>query len=640
MSTRAPDPCAAIGGKKWVSPKEVRACFNSYKVDGATRSNILDVAEKTSAFHTSVNYQLSAPAPFSDIHENLLQDISRMRRESYASEYEFHIDISRTFKRLNDGHCVWVNYCYVSLFVNYLPTPLSLLTAADGTQSVHISPEAFSVASAEFPDQIDLWQNSLPGPLKGKLESFSGAKVLLINGKVPFEAVNDNAAIAGSYQALSARQSGYFSSYRVAGGAWGYLLGQFAQQSLPLDDHAILTVQRANHTIPETIILPYRSRIGSTAVPFTDTASWRTNNCRALDDTNGIDYYSATKPEGRVKPAERRHLMNEALDVSPFTNIALPGPLVPGLVAIGGSDAAAKFYLAKDGKTGVLALGSFSDSDYYGFLNGLLTGLQTLKSAGATQLIVDVTNNGGGYICAAHWLHRIIAGPKSTTVPQAGFDTTSRDGPLAQLIVKSIVYNKTDPDNFLLYNPINRRDAKENFFAADNDWLQPPVPLVINGRRDAFSQRQCQPEGFPGDPPAEALFDTKKVAIVSNGRCASSCSLFSIAMAKLEGSKTVAVGGKKDVKQRYCGTIGGQSTDFATIDSEIKTAGLKNHILSPPDLNVNGVLGITWRLAFGVDKPNEPAEWQEHAADLNLPLSASLSNNPVAIWEEVARRLF
>jgi len=41
-------------------------------------------------------------------------------------------------------------------------------------------------------------------------------------------------------------------------------------------------------------------------------------------------------------------------------------------------------------------------------------------------------------------------------------------------------------------------------------------------------------------------------------------------MNKLEGSKTVVVGGKNDVKQQYCGVIGGQSTDFSTIDTEIK----------------------------------------------------------------------
>ena len=41
-------------------------------------------------------------------------------------------------------------------------------------------------------------------------------------------------------------------------------------------------------------------------------------------------------------------------------------------------------------------------------------------------------------------------------------------------------------------------------------------------------------------------------------------------MNKEEGSKTVVLGGKNDVQQQYCGTVGGQSTDFSTIDTEIK----------------------------------------------------------------------
>ncbi|KAJ7938885.1 hypothetical protein B0H13DRAFT_1587297, partial [Mycena leptocephala] len=69
------DPCAVIGGKEWLTPADVRACFSSFKVDPAIKSNvrkrfstpihmiikysqILDVVSKTLAFHTSVNYQL------------------------------------------------------------------------------------------------------------------------------------------------------------------------------------------------------------------------------------------------------------------------------------------------------------------------------------------------------------------------------------------------------------------------------------------------------------------------------------------------------------------------------------------------------------------------------------------------------
>ncbi|KAJ6600067.1 hypothetical protein B0H10DRAFT_1958930 [Mycena sp. CBHHK59/15] len=163
------DPCAIIGGKKWVAPSEVRACYSSVKVDPTIKSNILDVVSKTLAFHTSVNYQITAPEPFSQfVH---VKDLARISKSEYASDYDLHIDLSRTLKRLNDGHCVWVNSCYDSLFLNFLPLPLALLTEEDGCQNVHIVPAAFQVASAEFPDEISVWQDALPGSLKGKLES-------------------------------------------------------------------------------------------------------------------------------------------------------------------------------------------------------------------------------------------------------------------------------------------------------------------------------------------------------------------------------------------------------------------------------------------------------------------------------------
>jgi len=168
------------------------------------------------------------------------------------------------------------------------------------------------------------------------------------------------------------------------------------------------------------------------------------------------------------------------------------------------------------------------------------------------------------------------------------------------------------------------------------DWMASPEKTLINGREDAFSQRlgqECQP--FDMRPPAEALLDPKKVAIVSNGRCGSSCSLFSITMAKEDGAKTVVVGGNKEVPQQYCGTVGGQSTRFSYIDTEIKTAGLKNHSLAPPDFITNSVQGITWRLGFGIWNANEPEEWQSHPADYNLLLTNVTVNNPVAIWEAV-----
>jgi hypothetical protein len=86
----------------------------------------------------------------------------------------------------------------------------------------------------------------------------------------------------------------------------------------------------------------------------------------------------------------RKHLVNVILDTSPLSNVVLPPVLQPGLPPVTGSRNAAQFFMLTDGKTGVLALGSFSDVDYFAFLDSLLQGLVSLKSRGATQLVVDV----------------------------------------------------------------------------------------------------------------------------------------------------------------------------------------------------------------------------------------------------------
>ena len=76
-------------------------------------TQIIEVVNKTLAFHTSTNYQKLAPPPFTlDVHEDILADLARISHQKYANDFDLHIDLSRSVKRLNDGHCVYINYCY------------------------------------------------------------------------------------------------------------------------------------------------------------------------------------------------------------------------------------------------------------------------------------------------------------------------------------------------------------------------------------------------------------------------------------------------------------------------------------------------------------------------------------------------
>ena len=81
-----------------------------------------------------------------------------------------------------------------------------------------------------------------------------------------------------------------------------------------------------------------------------------------------------------------------------------------------------------------------------------------------------------------------IIGPRESTEPQAGLDTTTRAGPLARLIVENIV-SGGDPKEHLLYNPTRWTNASHHPFPAATEWMK-PIDVMINGHEDSFSQRK------------------------------------------------------------------------------------------------------------------------------------------------------
>lgn len=370
-----------------------------------------------------------------------------------------------------------------------------------------------------------------------------------INGKDPWDSVAASASVIGGFQALSTRENSFFASYQLGATDWSYRMGDFAAKSLPpTSDTVTLTVIPAGSTAQETITVPYISRFGSNSTAFTDGPSLWEANCLAKADTNGVDYFvnltrqpdfsasdagSVTRvnPAPRfappIPPEDRKRPIAALIDVADVEPLSLPPHLQPPapIAALG----TARFNL--DGKVGILSLGSFATgADFDDWFQILKSGIMELKEQGATHLIVDVTNNGGGYVCVAHWLHRLLAGPGPATEPQAGFDTKARYSPLASKIVQWVADGNAPERETLLYDPLNWKFANSTVtFPRDYNWLEPPVKEVINGHDDAFSQRigeECHP--YPFEPLSEAPFAMENIGIINNGRCASSCAIFTV----------------------------------------------------------------------------------------------------------------
>ena len=54
-------------------------------------------------------------------------------------------------------------------------------------------------------------------------------------------------------------------------------------------------------------------------------------------------------------------------------------------------------------------VGSF-EGDFNQFQTDTAAAIKQFKASGVSRLILDLTNNGGGFVCLGHFLHQFLAG--------------------------------------------------------------------------------------------------------------------------------------------------------------------------------------------------------------------------------------
>jgi len=244
----------------------------------------------------------------------------------------------------------------------------------------------------------------------------------------------------------------------------------------------------------------------------------------------------------------------------------------------------------------------------------------------------------GGFVCLGQWLHKFLAGSKLVQAP--GFQSSARGNPLAQKIVASDTARGITP-NMAFYASDNWAFLNNTPHPNDFNYMKPVVPAIVNGRNQPTSQRFldiCDGEffePFPENPP----IDLKKVVIVGNGNCASTCSMFTTLMHERHGTKNIVFGGKPGETLEYKGMAGNQVLEWADLDTEIKTGQVKNDPLAPPDLIVNANMRVNWRTAYSFLNEKLPIAYVSEPATIQFPYTADTYNNPQKLWEFVASKV-
>ncbi|KAF8267502.1 hypothetical protein EI94DRAFT_1580944 [Lactarius quietus] len=618
----SPDPCAKIAGLQYVDVADAIACQKSFAFNEMLKQNVLSVVSVVFDFYTFEEFYLNSPAPFEESTKDIRAEIARMNATQYATDYDFNLDMWDFTTQLNDGHTRWYPQCY-NTYQALLPAPVVILN--DGAEDgIFIVPDAVDLLNSFGSNFTDFFAAK-----QFNWERLAGARVHSIGGLSVSDYLDEVARnSSGNYLDHNVRLNSVVSSYLINDNQFSQCLGDLASSFFLTQTSLTFSITTVNSTSPETVEVPFvASFIGNS---FTDGQSYWANNCAANNKTNGVD---SRLDSGDTSPSQRRHARAARMDINhPKTRISLPNHPESAdstLMTTDGSPGVIKSFILPGNNTGVLFVGSF-DGNFTQFQSDVDSGVKQLKASGVTNLVIDVTNNGGGFVCLGVFLHQFLAGTGAGSPPY--YHSTSRANPFAQDIVKANVELRLNSSTSL-YASGNWRFLNGTQMPNAFDYSNPSLPYVINGRNDSTSQLFADicpsPKvSMPTAPP----FDLDNVLIVGNGNCASTCAHFTTFMYENYQTKMVVFGGNQSRSIEYKGMAGMQVLEWVDFDSQIKTAGLKNDSRAPPDLLVNGNMRLNWRTAYSFLNETIPIAYRSEPPQYRFPYTATTYKSPEAVW--------
>ncbi|PIL29017.1 hypothetical protein GSI_09065 [Ganoderma sinense ZZ0214-1] len=655
----ASDPCVKVAGQAFVPPSDALACYKSFPFNETIRQNVLTVVDRVLNFYTFEDYYLHSPKPFQDSTVNIRAQLKRIGSTKYKTDFDFNYDLYNVVNQLNDGHTLWITKCY-GVYENLLPAPVVTLEQ-NGAEGVYVVPDLdqfIPLLGSNFTDYF--------ASAKFDWKRLAGARVLEIEGKDPYAYAEHIAHTqSGNYLDHGVRVNSVFSSYRISGTSYSQRFGDIAGSAFPDKDTLTMKVHVVNATKAETIKVPFLASFAG--VPFKNGADFWANNCAPNAQTNGVDLKNTGEMEKLVKrtPERARRLAKASIIDKQKLAVGLPTQFEPTTPKLNGSEGVIKSYILPDGKTGVMFVSSFEPDDANAFMTDVQTVFNQFKAKGVSQLLLDLTNNGdrslfgmdtdariGGYVCLGHFLHAFLVGKKNLgDFKNPGFQSTMRASPLAQKILASVIslgLNSTNsfyaPSNCRVIDYDNSTGAflNDTVMPSNYNYMTPTTTRKINGQDFIESQRiadACE-SIFNVDIPEEPYFALDKIAIVGNANCASTCAMFTTLMNERHNTAIANFGGKPGSKFEYKGMAGNEVLEWVDLDSEIKTANLKNDPLAPPDLLVNANIRHNWRIAYSFFDEKTPIEYKSERARFRFPYTLDTYNNPQNLWTFAASKLF
>nr|A0A8J9S8U9.1 RecName: Full=Peptidase S41 family protein phomP1; AltName: Full=Phomopsin biosynthesis cluster protein P1; Flags: Precursor [Diaporthe leptostromiformis]BDA39140.1 peptidase family S41 [Diaporthe leptostromiformis] len=569
----------------------------------ALSSSCAEIASKFGTWKSEGDAPPSYLSPTVD----LLDGLDRIRKKiingTISSQYDFDNLLHRLISQANDGH-LQIGLCSREIFRFQHGTPLT-----------SVSREGLDLPQLYVHSDAVIMHS-------GQVEAIS--PVVEINGLEADYYLQSRIAVTLGYQDPDARYNALFPS-PSAGFTGTYSAGAWASNSGEWPGSAVLTIRFAN----------------GTRLEVKPTATWPATN-GPMNYTDGQALFEAACLPGTSSKYIFGSFPGMYLGL-PAYELPRSGPSVFPAPTIKDSNGLVRLYSLEDAAlqdVAVLQITSFriGGEDSREFSATIRQSLDWASSHGKTKLLLDLSGNEGGNVIPGFDLFRMLF-PDEPIRSETRFRSTELLDVLGQAF--SAEYRGADAKEILdpplaAQNAVSP-DQEENVFGSWKDLFGPDPNYEGDSMSNAYAvfsfaaaSTTFEPISGYGSAPLAIktrLFEPQSIAVVTDGRCASTCAIV-VGLLQAQGVRTVTFGGRprKAPMQAVGGVKGGQRWSLRTISRHIKTA---RELLAKQYTSTAAQANSTRRLAVGhlLQKLND-------LAPPALPLIPRMEDNE---WEFALR---
>ncbi|EFC36377.1 predicted protein [Naegleria gruberi] len=285
---------------------------------------------------------------------------------------------------------------------------------------------------------------------------------------------------------------------------------------------------------------------------------------------------------------------------------------------------------------GVIVIEIFSPKSIQQFSRDFQTSLYLAKLHKAKKIILDVTNNGGGYICLGYAFSRYFFPKQFSNQYESLFARTDM---IASELGKELAQKGSEsPQLDTIWMPHFWRDDSGKVYN-DDSWFTNQHTFSRGGVDHAYTSiikdNGCSEMFddfiFTGDDLLD--YSSDDLIILSNGRCASTCAMFTFQLQQFKKAKTVVVGGVHNTQQQIGQLPGGQVCEQPNLVLNIEEYNMTQSEHAPKLLPTTSRLRFAIREAYAwADSQLNSLEFSFLPSDFRLDYSKESAMDPTKVW--------